>query len=168
MIVALLVLPALIAERFTSPTQNGQYLLNPVKSYGFIVALIQESRAATLSNSGKALGKSKTMFSNSNIRTTKVELLYLGGRTSYYYARKAGGNLMILHPPKLVWEVWGRSHDRTASSEPLDVIGFLDYRSGRTLDSVESFSSECDPGLAHPDYSGHELTSSRAESPILR
>jgi hypothetical protein len=77
MIVVLLLLPAPIAERYTSPTQDGQYLLSLVRSYGFILTLARIGDSAALGNSGKALVKAKSVFTDTQAYPARVELLYL-------------------------------------------------------------------------------------------
>lgn len=132
-LVMLLALPAPIAERYTSPTQDGQFLVSPIRSYGFIVTLARVGGSAALGNSGKALIKAKSVFTGDKVRPTKVELLYLPDSKPYSYISQSGETLSIATPPKLVWEVWG------AGSQP-DVIGFLDYVSGEPLGASSSGS----------------------------
>jgi hypothetical protein len=131
LLVALIVAPAGIAERYTSPTQDGQYLFSPVRSYSFIATIARVGGSAALGNSGKALLKAKTLFAAEEVRPTRVELLYLPDSRPYTYISLSGETLTIEAPPKLVWEVWG------AGSQP-DVIGFLDFVSGERLDADTS------------------------------
>ena len=126
MIVVALLLPAPIAERYTSPTQDGQYLRSLVRSYGFILTLARISDSATLGNSGKALVKAKSLFTDTRAYPTRVELLYLPDHKPYVYVNTSGETLIIATPPKLVWEVWGPGSQQ-------DVIGFLDYVTGEPL-----------------------------------
>lgn len=125
-LVVLLVLPASVAERYTSPTQDGQYLVSPIRSYGFIVTLARVGGSAALGNSGKALVKAKDLFAGDKVRPARVELLYLPISNPYSYISRSGETLSIYAPPKLIWEVWG------IGSQP-DVIGFLDYVSGERI-----------------------------------
>ena len=155
-ILLLLALPLPIAERFTSPNQDGQYATHPIRAYGLIVALLRASDSAQLSNSSKALSQAKAVFSASSLRPTKVKLLYFPNGKPYVYYTRAGVALTIMNPPRLVWEVWGildpsqplapgsdqgtvttteatfpASGSATASS--VEVIGFLDYVTGRQI-----------------------------------
>ncbi len=155
-ILLLLALPLPIAERFTSPNQDGEYATHPIRAYGFIVALLRASGSAQLSNSGKALSQAKAVFSASSLRPTKVKLLYFPDRKPYVYYTRAGVALTIMDPPRLVWEVWGilgpsqplapgsdrgtattteatfpASSSVTAGS--VEVIGFLDYVTGKQI-----------------------------------
>jgi hypothetical protein len=132
-LIVLLLLPAVMAERYTSPTQDGQYVLNPLKGWGFVFALIGVDDSATLGSSGEALKRARVAFMDSSERPVKVELLYLSDADAYVYVKKTGRTLLVTAPPRLMWEVWGRSRDQTSADEPLDVIGFLDYGSGRLL-----------------------------------
>jgi hypothetical protein len=130
-IIVLLVAPTPVAERYTSPTQDGQFLVHPIRSYGFIITLARASGSATLSNPGEALTEAKRAFSDSGSRPVKVALLYLSARDSYSYVTRAGETLSIAAPPALVWEIWGRDSDpSSAQANTTDVIGFLDYASG--------------------------------------
>lgn len=126
MLIVLLLLPAPIAERYTSPTQDGQYLLSLIRSYGFILTLARIGDSAALSSSGKALVKAKGVFTNGRAYPARVELLYLPDLEPYAYVNTSGETLIIASPPKLVWEIWG------PGSRP-DVIGFLDYVTGEPL-----------------------------------
>lgn len=130
-LVALLALPAPIAERYTSPTQDGQYLVSPIRSYGFIMTLARVGGSAALGNSGKALIKAKGVFTDDQAPPFKVELLYLPDSKPYLYTSRSGETFSIATPPKLVWEVWGAGSQR-------DVIGFLDYMSGERLGTSSS------------------------------
>jgi hypothetical protein len=132
-LVVLLALPAPIAERYTSPTQDGQYLVSPLRSYGFIMILARVGGTATLGSSGKALIKAKSLFTSDRVRPTKVELLYLPDSKPHSYISRSGEMLSIVAPPRLVWEVWG------AGAQP-DVIGFLDYVSGEQIGTSGSGS----------------------------
>ncbi len=134
-LIVLLLLPAVVAERYTSPTQDGQYILNPLKGWGFVFALLRVDDSAALGSSGEALKRARVAFADSAERPVKVELLYLSDAEPHVYVRKTGGTLLVAVPPRLVWEVWGRSGDDTGTNEPVDVIGFLDYGSGRLVGS---------------------------------
>lgn len=126
LVVLFLAVPTSIAERYTSPTQDGQYLVSPVRSYGFIVTVARAGGSASVASSGKALTKAKSLFTDDRRRPAMVELLYLPDSKPYSYISRSGETFAIASPPRLVWEVWG------AGSEP-EVIGFLDYTSGEQL-----------------------------------
>jgi len=125
-LLVLSILPAPIAERYTSPTQDGQYLFSPARSYGFVLALARTGDSAVLGSSGKALAKAKSVFTDDRTYPSKVELLYLPDRRTYTYASLSGQILTILDPPDFVWEIWG------PAPQP-DVVGFLDYVSAERL-----------------------------------
>jgi hypothetical protein len=155
-ILLLLALPLPIAERFTSPNQDGEYAIHPIRAYGFIVALLRASDSAQLSNSGKALSQAKAIFSTSSLRPTQVRLLYFPNGKLYVYYTRAGVALTITDPPRLVWEVWGildpsqplaPGSDQgaaatteatvpapsSATTSSIEVIGFLDYVTGKQI-----------------------------------
>jgi hypothetical protein len=138
-LIVLLVGPTPVAERYTSPTQDGQFLAHPIRSYGFIVTLARASGSAALSNPGHALAQAKRVFSGYDSPPVKVSLLYLSGRDNYEYVTRAGETLSIAAPPRLVWEIWGRaSNPSSAQTNTPDVIGFLDYASGDEIGTTDA------------------------------
>jgi hypothetical protein len=133
--------PGPIAERYTSPTLDGQFLAHPVRSYGFLVALAGESGSAALGSPGEALAEAKSVFADSGSRPVRVALLYLGGRSKYQYVTRSGNTLTLATPPRLVWEVWGRDVvPLSDQSHVTDVIGFLDYHSGERIATLEELT----------------------------
>ncbi|HLA82817.1 MAG TPA: hypothetical protein VJP78_14575 [Thermoleophilia bacterium] len=148
-LIVLLVAPSPVAERYTSSTQDGQFIVHPIRSYGFVITLARTSGSAVLSNPGEALEEAKKVFVDSGSRPVRVALLYIPARDTYTYVRKTGEALTIVAPPKLVWEVWARA---TASSSPqtttTDVIGFLDYASGRRIGFGDRFADRLPAGAA--------------------
>jgi hypothetical protein len=138
-LIVLLVGPTPVAERYTSPTQDGQFLAHPIRSYGFIITLARASGSAALGNPGQALAQAKRVFSGYDSPPVKVALLYLSGRDSYEYVTRAGETLLIAAPPRLVWEIWGRASDpSSAQTNTSDVIGFLDYASGAEIGTTDA------------------------------
>jgi hypothetical protein len=132
--ILVLLLPLPIAERYTSPTQDGQYLTKPVRAYQFVIAAVRVSPDSRLSTSGEALREAKQVFGN-ELRVTKVELLFLPNDQPYSYYTEGGATLTLERPEQFVWEVWGsRAGDGGVSS---DVVGLLSYETGELLASVE-------------------------------
>jgi hypothetical protein len=129
----LLVAPMPIAERFTSPTQDGQYLLNPVRFYGFVIAALRPSPSSRLGTSGAALASAKQQFASSGRRPTAVRLLFFPNGGTYSYVTRAGQLLTISDPPRFVWEVWGVPAGESQPGEKADVIALLGYDSGAVL-----------------------------------
>jgi hypothetical protein len=134
--VIVLLLPMPVAERYTSPTQDGQYLTNPARAYGFVAAAATASPSSELNTSGKALTHAKSLFVDSPLTPNRVELLYLGGSDSYEYITEGGATLSVSSPGVFVWEVWGTDSEGS-SDGTVDVIALLDYKTGNLLDSVE-------------------------------
>ncbi len=128
-VVLLLLLPMPIAERYTSSTQDGQYLLHPVRSYRFLISAALVSPSAALNTSGKALDQAKRDLGPA-FSPTKVQLLFLPQDQPYVYTTRDGAQLRLEHPERFVWEVWGtKSGEKTAS----DVIALMGYDSGKVL-----------------------------------
>jgi len=135
-VVLILVLPLPVAERYTSPTQDGQYLGDPIRAYRFVFAAATVSPSSALNTSGEALAKAKILFSGSEYRPNKVELLFLGGADSYEYLTESGANLFVPSPGTFIWEVWGLTPGESDNART-DVIALLDYETGELLDSVK-------------------------------
>lgn len=133
-LVLILVLPLPIAERYTSPTQDGQYTVNPVKAYRFVLAAARVSPNSELNTSGKALQQAKRVFTG-QLRPTKVELLFFPESGPYSYTTTTGRTLTVENPGEFVWEVWGMPVG-TSNRVQADVIGFLDYETGDLLASA--------------------------------
>lgn len=138
--VVLLLLPMPIAERYTSPTQDGQYLSNPANAYRFVLAAALVNTSSELNTSGEALDRAKELFKTRPYRPTKVELLFLPGRSTYAYTTKTGVTLTVEKPDDFVWEVWGTQDDPAEEDTTalkggeIGVIGFLDYVTGELLE----------------------------------
>lgn len=135
-VIVLLILPMPIAERYTSPTQDGQYLLHPLRAYEFVATAARLSRSSRLNTSGEALAEAKSTFKDTTIRPTKVELLYIPDGDTYTY-RTRGGDVLTAHQPgPFVWEVWGVETATGDAGGTPDVIALIDYVTGKVLVSV--------------------------------
>lgn len=135
-VVILLLLPMPIAERFTSPTQDGQYLTNPVRSYQFVFAAARVSTDAKLGRSGQALTEAKNIFGPTSINVSKVELLFFPHPQAYSFTTRQGQTLEVDQVSLFVWEVWGTPAASDGSEAEPDVVGLLDYQTGDLLASV--------------------------------
>lgn len=114
----LLVLPIPIAERYSSPTQDGQYATNPIRAYRFVFAAARVSPSSELNTSGEALDRAKAVFRDSAYRPTKVELLFLPGDEEYQYTTRDGRTMRFREEGSFVWEVWGELSEEQASTQP--------------------------------------------------
>ncbi|GAB4247998.1 MAG: hypothetical protein Kow00129_08690 [Thermoleophilia bacterium] len=142
-VILALILPLPVAERYTSPTQDGQFMTDPLLAYRFVVAAVLVSPSSELNTSGEALDHAKQVFSDAPVRPVKVELLFLPGGDPYTYTTTAGRTLEIEEADGFIWEVWGTagaSADGTAGEtgggSDVDVVALLDYGSGELLASV--------------------------------
>jgi hypothetical protein len=135
-VVLLLLLPMPIAERYTSSTQDGQYLLHPIRSYRFLWAAALVSPSSKLNTSGKALEQAKKTL-EPRLRVSKVQLLFLPDGEPYSYTRKDGVTLSVPKPKTFIWEVWGEVQEpgaeKPGETEKPDVIALLDYDTGAVL-----------------------------------
>ena len=114
----LLILPIPIAERYSSPTQDGQYATNPIRAYRFVFAAARVSPSSELNTSGEALDRAKAVFRDSAYQPTKVELLFLPGDEEYQYTTRDGRTMRFQEEGSFVWEVWGELAEGQAPTEP--------------------------------------------------
>lgn len=135
-VVVLLLLPMPLAERFTSPTQDGQYLTNPVRSYQFVLAAARVSTKAMLGRSGQALEEAERAMEPLSFAVTKVELLFFPKAQAYEFVSRSGERLRAARVDRFVWEIWGLPATGAESGEQPDVIGLLDYQTGELLASL--------------------------------
>lgn len=133
LVVVLALLPMAIAERYTSPTQDGQYLGHPLRSYGFVVAAARGSTSSELNTSGEALTLAKSVFADTDLQPTRVELLFLPDGEPYTYRTREGNVLYIAAPGTFVWEIWGVA----GTDGSTDVIALIDYATGEVAAQVE-------------------------------
>lgn len=133
-VVLVLVLPLPVAERYTSPTQDGQYLADPIRAYRFAYAAATVSPSSTLNTSGEALARAKSLFADTDLNPNKVELLFFAGSESYEYRTSGGQVLVVASPDTFMWEVWGETPGTGGGS---DVVALLDYKTGALLSSIE-------------------------------
>jgi hypothetical protein len=133
-VIILVLLPMPIAERYTSPTQDGQYLRHPLRSYQFVIAAARGSTSSQLNTSGEALALAKQVFAGTDLRPTSVELLFVPNEDPYTYLTREGSILTASEHGTFVWEVWGTTAGGTSSP---DVIALIDYASGEVVASLE-------------------------------
>ncbi|MBI5444492.1 MAG: hypothetical protein HY900_25180 [Deltaproteobacteria bacterium] len=134
--VLILALPLPVAERYTSPTQDGQYLSDPLRAYRFVIAAATVSPSSVLNTSGEALARAKELFADTELRPNKVELLFLDDSKPYEYLTEGGQTLYAPTPGQFIWEVWGVSPGDSPDG-PGDVVALLDYDTGELLASTE-------------------------------
>ncbi len=126
--VAALWTPSLVARVHTTPAQPIDFLSRPDKGWRFLYDTVRLSRHAKLGSDAPALQRARQVWP----RVEDVELVYLvrpvtvpvatGGLTPTLRAR------LVRPRSRLTWFVHGRIGRR-----PRQVIGLLDYRSGRVI-----------------------------------
>jgi hypothetical protein len=136
LVIVLLLLPMPIAERYTSPTQDGEYLLHPLRAYQFVLTAARAGRSSQLNTSGEALAAAKSAFEDTTMRPTKVELLFLPDGGTYTYRTRGGDVLTANDHGQFVWEVWGVDTATGDAGGTPDVIALIDYVTGKVLTSV--------------------------------
>lgn len=155
----LLILPIPIAERYSSPTQDGQYATSPLRAYRFVFAAARVSPSSELNTSGEALDRAKRVYRDSAYVPTKVELLFLPGDEEYQYTTRSGQTLRFREEGSFVWEVWGElGEDHTASPSTDTPTSQTDDSINGTAEGTESTeSTEGEAGDAGArDGAGHD------------
>ena len=121
--------PSLIARSYTTGAQPIDFLRRPDRGWRFLYDSVRLSRGAKLGSEGPALETAKRIWR----RADAVELVYLTGPVTVPVPTGA-----VAPPPRartvrprsrLTWFVSGRIR----SSGPRQVIGLIDFRSGRVI-----------------------------------
>jgi len=126
--VALLWAPSLVARWYTTPAQPIDFMTRPDKGWRFLYDAVRLSRDPKLGSEGPALDTAKRIWRGAE----GVELVYLerpvtipvpaGGLAPSARAR------FVRPRSRFTWFVTGRVGGR-----PRQIIGLLDYRTGRVL-----------------------------------
>lgn len=142
-VVALVValLPALVAYRYTSPVQRGDFVSHPWRGWSFIVAALGVPGESELKTSGEALRKAVWLYKQSGITPLEVQLLFVTAGQPYAFEQEvAGGRIEAAVTPeyRFIWEVRGAVPTGAGAGAPREtaVVALLDYETGRLLYDV--------------------------------
>jgi hypothetical protein len=131
--------PALIAYRYTAPSQRNDFVSHPWHGWSFAWAAITVPADSKLKTSGQALREAKRVFRGSSVDPQEIQLLFVSKRRPYTFTHDVvGQNVTSMVTPsyRFIWQVTGRIE--VTSPGPLVIVAMLDYASGATLYDVRA------------------------------
>lgn len=146
----LALLPALVAYRYTSPVQRGDFVSHPWEGWSFVGAALRVPGDSELKTSGDALRKAEWLFKDTPIDPQEVQLLFVTADEPYHFTQEVGGartDAEVTPSYRFIWEVRGTVPvDGGASAGPeAVVVALLDYETGRLLYDVRDDLPEASP-----------------------
>jgi len=139
LVVALL--PALVAYRYTSPDQRGDFVSHPWRGWSFIAAALRVPGDSELKTSGDALRKSERLFGRTAIDPQEVQLLFVVAGEPYAFTQEVAGiraGAEVTPKYRFIWEVRGTVPTGLGAGAAREdaVVALLDYETGRLLYDV--------------------------------
>lgn len=132
-----LLLPSLVAYRYTAPQQRGEFVTRPWRGWAFVLAAFRVPGDSELKTSGAALRKAGWVFRDGLVDPREVQLLFVPENEPYTLVHTIDGRTVTttVQPEyRFIWQVQGIV--RTVSDSPDTIVALLDYRSGRVLYNV--------------------------------
>ncbi len=137
-VVVVALLPALVAYRYTSPVQRGDFVSHPWRGWSFAAAALRVPGDSELKTSGDALRKADWIFKRTAVDPLEVQLLFVTADKPYDFSQEVGGATVaaeVTPSYRFIWEVRGTVPG--VGSEPQSVVvALLDYETGRLLYDV--------------------------------
>ncbi len=132
-----LLLPSLVAYRYTAPQQRGEFVARPWRGWAFVLAAFLVPGDSQLKTSGAALRKADWVFRDGPVDPLEVQLLFVPEGQPYTLVHEVDGRTVTttVDPDyRFIWQVQGNV--RTVSERSDTIVALLDYRSGRLLYDV--------------------------------
>jgi hypothetical protein len=136
-LLAVVVLPALFAYRYTAPEQRGDFLRRPWRAWAFAYAALAVPADSELKTSGMALRKGEWLFRGTVIDPQEVQLVFTSQNVPYTFAHDIGTRQVtstVTPSYRFIWQVRGEV-DTLPGAAPT-VVALLDYKTGRVLYDV--------------------------------
>lgn len=131
--------PALVAYRYTAPSQRNDFVTHPWRGWSFAWATITVPADSKLKTSGQALREAKRVFRGSSVDPQEIQLLFVPKQRPYSFTHDVNGQSItstVTPSYRFIWQVTGRID--VTSTGPLDIVAMLDYASGATLYDVRT------------------------------
>jgi len=148
---AVFLLPAFVAFRYTAPGQRGDFIRHPWRGWSFASAALAVPGDAELKTSGMALRKADWVFKGTVVDPREVQLLFVPKGKPYRFTHGIDGREVtstVIPSYRFIWQVQGVVD--TVSDRTDTIVALLDYASGRILYDVRDdlLPSELTPGPA--------------------
>jgi len=139
LVVALL--PALVAYRYTSPVQRGDFVSHPWRGWSFVAAALGVPGESKLKTSGEALRKADWLFKHTAVEPREVQLLFVTADEPYHFEQDVAGvraKAEVTPKYRFIWEVRGTvpAGPGVGALRETAVVALLDYETGRLLYDV--------------------------------
>ncbi len=152
--IAVFLLPAFVAFRYTAPSQRGDFVRRPWRGWSFAYAALAVPGDAELKTSGMALRKADWVFKGTVVDPREVQLVFVPEGQPYRFSHSIDGREVtssVVPGYRFIWQVQGAID--TISERTDTVVAMLDYATGRVLYDVRD------------DLLPSELTPEPASSP---
>ena len=140
LVVALL--PALVAYRYTSPVQRGDFVSHPWRGWSFIAAALRVPGDSELKTSGEALRKAEWLFradrDRAAARSSSCSSPPASPTPSTQEVAGIRAEAEVTPEYRFIWEVRGTVPTGPGAGAPREtaVVALLDYETGRLLYDV--------------------------------
>jgi hypothetical protein len=136
-------LPALVAYRYTSPDQRGDFVSHPWRGWSFVAAALRVPGDSELKTSGEALRKADWLFKDSAVDPLEVQLLFVTADAPYDFSQNLAGvrgGAQVTPSYRFIWEVHGTVPVAAGAGAGREtaVVALLDYETGRLLYDVRA------------------------------
>ena len=130
-------LPAFVAFRYTAPSQRGDFIRHPWRSWSFAYAALAVPGDAKLKTSGMALRKADWVFKATVVDPREVQLLFVPAGRPYRFTHGIDGRVVTssaVPSYRFIWQVQGVID--TISGRTDTIVALLDYDTGRVIYDV--------------------------------
>ena len=134
---AVFLLPAFVAFRYTAPSQRGAFIGHPWRGWGFAYAALAVPGDAELKTSGMALRKADWVFKGTAVDPREVQLLFVPEGKPYRFTHRIDGREVTsaaVPSYRFIWQVQGAID--TVSERTDTIVALLDYDTGRVIYDV--------------------------------
>lgn len=140
-IVVAALLPALVAYRYTSPVQRGEFVTHPWRGWSFAAAALRVPGDSALKTSGEALRKADWIFKGTSVDPVEVQLLFVAADVPYHFVQEVRAvrvDAEVTPHYRFIWEVRGTVPGAAGPQAELErvVVALLDYETGHLLYDV--------------------------------
>jgi hypothetical protein len=146
-----LLLPALVAYRYTAPAQRGDFVTRPWRGWSFVSAALRVPGGSELKTSGAALRKANWVYRDGPVDPREVQLLFVPENEPYVLVHALDGRTLttVVEPSyRFIWQVQGVV--ATVSERVDTIVALFDYETGRLLydvrDDLTAEELEAEPG----------------------
>lgn len=134
---ATIVLPALVAYRYTAQEQRGEFVRRPWRGWAFTYAALAVPADSRLKTSGMALRKADWLFKGTAVDPREVQLLFGPQDVPFTLSHDIGARSVtstVTPSYRFIWLV--RGSIATIPDSSRTIVALLDYQTGRVLYDV--------------------------------